>query len=51
MPVYTQMFNDRHPFMPNLSILDLLFMEGPNTTTYLEQVNEIWSKKSPEHAS
>jgi hypothetical protein len=51
MPVYTQMFNDRHPFMPNLSILDLLFMEGPNATTYLEQVNEMWSKKTPENAS
>lgn len=27
---YTQMFDDRHGFLPNLSILDLLFMEGPN---------------------
>jgi len=51
MPVYTQMFNDRHPFMPNLSVLDLLFMEGPNARTYLEQVNEMWSKKIPGNAS
>jgi len=51
MPVYTQMFNDRHPFMPNLSVLDLLFMEGPNATTYLEQINEMWSEKIPKNAS
>ncbi len=41
-PVYTQMFHDRFAFMPNLSILDLLFMEGPNSFTYLEQVREIF---------
>ncbi|PQJ79039.1 WbqC family protein [Polaribacter porphyrae] len=32
--IYVQMFDDKHGFMPNLSILDLLFMEGPNATTY-----------------
>jgi len=41
-PVYTQLFQDRHPFMPNLSVLDLLFMEGPNALTYLEQISELW---------
>ncbi len=32
---YIQMFDDKHGFIPNLSILDLLFMEGPNTSSYL----------------
>lgn len=32
---YTQMFDDKHGFIPNLSILDLLFMEGPNSISYL----------------
>jgi hypothetical protein len=32
---YTQVFSDKHGFMNNLSILDLLFNEGPNTVTYL----------------
>ncbi|MDO1500046.1 WbqC family protein [Winogradskyella maritima] len=34
---YTQMFCVKHGFLPNLSILDLLFNEGPNTLNYLEQ--------------
>lgn len=33
---YTQVFDDKYGFIPNLSILDLLFMEGPNAVTYLE---------------
>ncbi|QOD60582.1 WbqC family protein [Polaribacter haliotis] len=32
---YIQMFDDKHGFLPNLSILDLLFMEGPNSISYL----------------
>ncbi len=32
---YIQMFDDKHGFFPNLSILDLLFMEGPNAISYL----------------
>jgi hypothetical protein len=28
-PVYTQVFSDKFPFIPGLSILDMLFNEGP----------------------
>jgi hypothetical protein len=33
---YIQVFEQNHGFIPNLSILDLLFMEGPNSLNYLE---------------
>ncbi|OAB81477.1 WbqC family protein [Cochleicola gelatinilyticus] len=33
---YTQVFEAGHGFLPNLSILDLVFNEGPNTLNYLE---------------
>lgn len=33
---YTQVFSNKHGFIQNLSILDLLFNEGPNTLQYLE---------------
>lgn len=33
---YTQVFTNKHGFIPNLSILDLLFNEGPNALNYLE---------------
>lgn len=32
---YTQVFSDRSPFVENLSIIDLLFNEGPHTLRYL----------------
>lgn len=32
---YAQVFDDKHGFLSNLSILDLLFNEGPNTELYL----------------
>lgn len=35
-PKYRQLFEERHGFMPNLSILDLLFCTGPQTLLYLE---------------
>jgi hypothetical protein len=38
---YVQVFDDKHGFIPNLSILDLLFMEGPNTISYLENITLI----------
>lgn len=36
LETYTQVLEANHGFLPNLSILDLLFNEGPNTITYLE---------------
>ncbi|NTW32235.1 MAG: WbqC family protein [Bacteroidetes bacterium] len=35
-PEYTQVFDDKHGFMQNLSIVDLLFCEGTGCRTYLE---------------
>ncbi len=34
--LYTQVHQANHPFLPNLSVLDLLFNEGPNSLQYLE---------------
>jgi hypothetical protein len=31
---YKQMFDEKHGFIQNLSILDLLFMEGPNAVSF-----------------
>ena len=39
IPSYTQVFSDKFGFIPNLSILDLLFMEGTNTENYLQNIN------------
>lgn len=33
---YTQVLQAHHDFLPNLSVLDLLFNEGPNALHYLE---------------
>ncbi len=40
-PEYTQVFGDRHGFIPDLSILDVLFNEGPNTAALLNQTISI----------
>ncbi|WP_297087805.1 WbqC family protein [uncultured Draconibacterium sp.] len=34
---YTQVFTEKYGFIPNLSILDLLFNEGPNAYTILHK--------------
>ncbi len=34
---YIQVFSDKYDFIPDLCILDLLFNEGTNALTYLEQ--------------
>ena len=33
---YTQVFQNKYDFFPNLSIIDLLFNEGPNSFEYLK---------------
>jgi hypothetical protein len=40
LPAYVQVFGDRHGFLPNLSILDLLFNLGPSTAAYLREIPE-----------
>lgn len=36
LPIYYQVFEDRIGFQPDLSILDLLFSEGPQAINYLK---------------
>lgn len=35
---YIQVFGDRNGFTPNLSIVDLLFNEGPNAINYMKSI-------------
>jgi len=37
-PKYPQVFEDRQPFMPDLSVLDLLFNVGPEASGYLRSL-------------
>ena len=38
-PLYQQVFQFKHGFISNLSILDLLFNLGPQSLEYLKKVN------------
>ena len=40
-PEYTQVFSDKHGFVENLSILDLLFNEGNFAKEYLQKIETI----------
>lgn len=37
-PKYIQVFEDKHGFIPNLSILDVLFNLGPRTKDYINSI-------------
>lgn len=39
LPPYQQLFGDKHGYLKNLSILDLLFNEGTSALSYLENVD------------
>ena len=39
LPPYHQVFNNKFPFTSNLSIIDLLFNLGPETTKYLQNIS------------
>jgi hypothetical protein len=38
-PKYYQVFDDRQPFVSNLSVIDLIFNEGPESLNYLQSLN------------
>jgi hypothetical protein len=42
VPRYTQVFQERHGFLPNLSTLDLLFNEGTAAVEYLRSLQLPW---------
>ena len=43
VPEYTQVFQERHGFLPNLSTLDLLFNEGMAAVEYLRSIQLPWN--------
>ncbi|MCB2209052.1 MAG: WbqC family protein [Bacteroidetes bacterium] len=43
-PEYTQVFEIKHGFIPNLSILDLLFNLGPESGNYIYKLGESFPK-------
>lgn len=43
-PKYYQVFGDRQPFVPNLSVLDLMFNEGPESVVYLTNLSNLARK-------
>ncbi len=48
-PTYLQVFSDRHGFVANLSILDLLFNEGPSSYEYLKRLSLNLNSNIPEN--
>ena len=40
---YIQVFSDRNPFIPNMSILDLIFNLGPSAAVYLKKQAKIFN--------
>ena len=38
LPAYTQVFESKHGFIPDLSVLDLIFNLGPEGRSYLEEL-------------
>lgn len=43
---YQQVFSERHGFIPNVSVLDLLFALGPETLAYLRSQADLWDQSS-----
>lgn len=39
LPFYNQVFGERHGFLKNMSVLDLLFNEGTSALAYLKGIN------------
>lgn len=39
LPAYNQVFGDRHGFLKNMGIIDLIFNEGTNASTYLKNIS------------
>jgi len=39
-PKYVQVFEDRNGFLPNLSILDLIFCTGPEAALLLQKLRK-----------
>ncbi len=46
LPVYDQVFQEKHGFISNLSVLDLLFNKGPESLSYLSKLQFSISKPS-----